>query len=67
MLFPQPTEMTLDEPLERVELACAACGAGSQFRYRLADYRGWLRVVKCRACLTISSSERIPAPAQATS
>jgi len=56
--------MTLDEPVEQVDGTCAACGAADLRRYRLADYRGWLRVVKCRSCLTTAERERIPAPPQ---
>ncbi|BBG04795.1 MULTISPECIES: hypothetical protein [Pseudonocardia] len=67
MLYPQPTEMTLDEPVEHVDRPCAACGAAELYRYRLADYRGWLRVVKCRSCLITAERERIPAPPQGTS
>lgn len=67
MLFPQPQELTIDEPLERVETDCSACGADTMFRYRLADYRGWLRVVKCRTCLTTMESEKIIAPPQGES
>lgn len=67
MLFPQPQELTVDEPMEPVDGKCAECTAETLFRYRLADYRGWLRVVKCRSCLNVVSSEQIVAPPQATS
>lgn len=66
MLFPQPQETTIDEPVERLDRPCAACGEPELHRYRLADYRGWLVVEKCRACLITATSERVPAPAQAT-
>lgn len=63
MLFPQPEQMTISEPLEEVDDPCERCGASPRYRYRVADYRGWLRVTKCRTCLEISSSERIGSPA----
>jgi hypothetical protein len=64
MLFPQPTELTVDEPMEAIDGACTTCGEATVFRYRLVDYRGWLRVTKCRSCLAIMSSERIEPPVQ---
>lgn len=65
MLFPQPTELTIDEVLEPVDGECPKCGEDNVFRYRLVDYRGWLRVTKCRSCLHVQSSERIEPPVQA--
>ncbi|MEV1295951.1 hypothetical protein [Pseudonocardia sp. NPDC049635] len=67
MLFPQPTEMTIAEPVDPVGGTCGECGAATLARYRLVDYRGWLRVVKCRSCLAVASSERVVAPPQGTS
>jgi hypothetical protein len=64
MLFPQPTELTIDEPLEAVDAECPKCGDGPVFKYRLVDYRGWLRVTKCRACLNVLDRVRVEAPAQ---
>jgi len=64
MLFPQPTEMFIDEPLEAVDGECPRCGEATVFRYTLVDYRGWLRVTKCRSCLDVQDSERIRPPAQ---
>jgi hypothetical protein len=65
MLFQQPTEMTVDEPLERVDIECPSCGEATVFRYRLVDYRGWLRVSKCRSCLHVVDRERVEPPVQA--
>jgi hypothetical protein len=65
MLFPQPTELIIDEPLEEVDGECTKCGEATVFRYTLVDYRGWLRVTKCRSCLNVLDSERIQSPAQA--
>jgi hypothetical protein len=65
MLFPQPTEKTIDEPVEPVADACTACGEATVYRYTLVDYRGWLAVTKCRSCLHVLESERIKPPAQA--
>jgi hypothetical protein len=65
MLFPQPDDLTIDEPLEPVDEACPACGASTVFRYRVVDYRGWRRVSKCRSCLHVSASEKIQPPVQA--
>jgi hypothetical protein len=65
MLFPQPTEKIIDEPLEPVADACTACGEPTVCRYTLVDYRGWLAVTKCRSCLHVLESERIQPPAQA--
>jgi len=65
MLFPQPTDITVDEPLEPVDAECPQCGASTVFKYRLVDYRGWLRVTKCRSCLNVLDSERTKPPAQA--
>jgi hypothetical protein len=65
MLFPQPDEPTVEEPLEPTDDACAACGEATVFRYRVVDYRGWRRVTKCRSCLHVMSSERIDPPVQA--
>lgn len=67
MLFPQPTELTVDEPMEPIDGECAKCGEATVFGYTLVDYRGWLRVTKCRTCLTVTSSERIQPPAQSGS
>jgi hypothetical protein len=65
LLFPQPTEPIIDEPMEAVDGECAKCGEATVFRYTLVDYRGWLRVTKCRSCLCVQDSERIQPPAQA--
>jgi len=65
MLFQQPAEPTIDEPMEAVEGACTTCGEPNIFKYRLVDYRGWLRVAKCRTCLNVVASERIDPPVQA--
>ncbi|MBN9623148.1 MAG: hypothetical protein J0H06_09365 [Actinobacteria bacterium] len=65
MLFPQPSELTIDEPMEPVEGECGKCGEATVFGYTLVDYRGWLRVTKCRSCLNVRGSERIQPPAQA--
>jgi predicted RNA-binding Zn-ribbon protein involved in translation (DUF1610 family) len=67
MLFPQPTEKTVDEPMEAVDAPCPRCGEAAVHRYRAVDYRGWLRVTKCRACLHLLESEKIKPPAQDTS
>ena len=64
MLFGQPTDLTVDEPLEPVDADCPECGEAAVFRYRLVDYRGWLRVTKCRACLNVLDSTRTDPPAQ---
>lgn len=64
MLFPQPTQLTVDEPLEPVDGPCPACDQSAVFEYRLVDYRGWLRVSKCRACLHVVDRRRIAPPAQ---
>ena len=63
-IFPQPTELTVDEPLEPVDGPCPRCDKAEVFKYRLVDYRGWLRVVKCRACLNVLERHRIAPPAQ---
>lgn len=65
MLFGQPDTPTVDEPLAPVAEACACGAEGAVYQYRVVDYRGWLRVTKCRACLRVSSSERIEPPVQA--
>jgi hypothetical protein len=65
MLFPQPTEKTIDEPVEPFDDACPTCGEATVCRYTLVDYRGWLAVTKCRSCLNVLESERIQPPAQA--
>jgi hypothetical protein len=65
MLFPQPDQLIIDEPMEPVDGACAKCGEETVFSYTLVDYRGWLRVSKCRSCLHVVDSERIQPPAQA--
>ena len=65
MLFPQPSELIIDEPMEAVEGDCPKCGEATVYRYTLVDYRGWLRVSKCRSCLHVIDSERIQPPAQA--
>jgi hypothetical protein len=64
-LFPQPDAATVDEPMTPVDEACAACGEAAVFQYRVVDYRGWLRVTKCRSCLHVAGSERIDPPVQA--
>lgn len=65
MLFGQPDTPTVDEPLTAVDEPCSCGAQGSVFQYRVVDYRGWLRVTKCRACLHLLSSERIEPPVQA--
>lgn len=65
MLFPQPDEATVEEPLEAIDGDCPECGEAKVYSYRVVDYRGWLRVTKCRYCLAVTSSERIDPPAQA--
>ncbi|SFB13207.1 hypothetical protein SAMN05216266_105114 [Amycolatopsis marina] len=67
MEYPQPQELTIDEPLEPVAKPCSQCGDDAVYRYRLVNYRGWLRVVKCRSCLHVESSELIIAPPQGVS
>lgn len=64
MLFAQPTDATVDEPLKALEEPCSKCGEVAVFAYRLVDYRGWLRVTKCRACLNLVDSRRIDPPSQ---
>jgi len=64
MLFPQPTEKIIDEPIEPVDGECEACGQTTVCRYTLVDYRGWLAVTKCRSCLHVVTSERIKPAAQ---
>jgi predicted RNA-binding Zn-ribbon protein involved in translation (DUF1610 family) len=64
MLFPQPTEKTIDEPVEAVDEPCPECGEAAVGRYTLVDFRGWMRVTKCRACLHVIDGERITPPAQ---
>ncbi len=64
MLFPQPTDMTVDELLKPVDAKCPKCNEAAVFEYRLVDYRGWLGVTKCRACLNVLDSRRIEPPAQ---
>ncbi|MTD55557.1 hypothetical protein [Amycolatopsis pithecellobii] len=64
-MFPKPTEPTVDEPLTPAGTGCPACGAATVFTYRLVDYRGWLRVTKCRTCLHVVDRHRITPPAQA--
>ena len=61
-IYPQPTELFISEAIERVDDDCVRCGARPLERYRVVDYRGWLRVVKCRACLHTAESERIESP-----
>ena len=67
MLFPQPTELTVEEPMTPIDGECAKCGEATASSYTLVDFRGWLRVTKCRSCLNVASSERIQAPAQSGS
>lgn len=62
MLFPQPKELNITERRESVDGPCGRCGTSFLQRYRTVDYRGWLRVVKCGACLAVASSERILPP-----
>jgi hypothetical protein len=64
MLFPQPTEPFVDEVIEAVDGECPECGEATVCNYRLVDYRGWMRVTKCRSCLHVISHERTAAPAQ---
>ncbi|GAA4871904.1 hypothetical protein ACFQ34_31345 [Pseudonocardia benzenivorans] len=63
-MFPQPTEPTVAEPLEAVDSDCPTCGAAAVFAYRVVDYRGWLRVTKCRSCLHVLDSRRIRPPSR---
>lgn len=67
MEFPQPQELHIDEPMEPVGEPCSQCGSDAVYRYRLVDYRGWLRVVKCRTCLHVESRESITPPPQGMS
>lgn len=64
LLFPQPTEKTVDEPVEPIDGECALCGEAAVCRYTLVDHRGWLRVTKCRSCLHVVERQRIQPPAQ---
>ncbi|MEU3270925.1 hypothetical protein ABZ639_08755 [Saccharomonospora sp. NPDC006951] len=66
MEFPQPTELTIDEPVNPVDQSCPRCSADTMYRYRLVDYRGWLEVVKCRSCLHVEDRRPIVAPPQGT-
>lgn len=61
-LFPQPTDLLIDEPVEETGAACDRCDDGRLLRYRIVDYRGWKAVTKCRACLWTASSEAITPP-----
>ncbi|MFA5710091.1 hypothetical protein [Mycolicibacterium sp.] len=61
-IYPQPAELFISEVIEPVDQACERCDARSLARYRVVDYRGWLRVVKCRSCLHTVGSERIVSP-----
>ncbi|CAJ1505008.1 hypothetical protein [[Mycobacterium] burgundiense] len=61
-IFPQPTELFISEAIEDVDEACERCGVRPLSRYRVVDYRGWLRVVKCRSCLHTADSQRIESP-----
>ncbi|MGV0642374.1 hypothetical protein ABQE44_03120 [Mycolicibacterium sp. XJ2546] len=61
-IFPQPTELFISEPTEEVDDGCERCGVQALARYRVVDYRGWLRVVKCRSCLHTADEERIESP-----
>ncbi len=61
-IFPQPTELFIDEVIEPVDQICERCATRSLARYRVVDYRGWLRVVKCRSCLHTVEAERIVSP-----
>ncbi len=65
MLFPQPTDRHVEEPVEAVPGLCLECGEPTVGRYTLVDFRGWLRVTKCRSCLHVVESTRIRPPAQA--
>ncbi|UXA16563.1 hypothetical protein [Mycobacterium sp. SMC-4] len=62
MIFPQPTELFISEVTEDVEISCERCGAARLARYRVVDYRGWLRVLKCRSCLYTVEAQRITSP-----
>lgn len=62
MIFPQPTEMFITEERELVDGTCERCGDRTLYRYRVVDYRGWLRVVKCRECLWTAKADRIVSP-----
>ncbi|MGV0714945.1 hypothetical protein ABQE93_06020 [Mycolicibacterium sp. XJ662] len=61
-IFPQPTELFISEATEEVDDGCERCGARPLARYRVVDYRGWLRVVKCRTCLHTADAQRIESP-----
>ena len=61
-IFPQPTELIINEVIEEVDMVCVRCERRPLSRYRVVDYRGWLRVVKCRECLHVAESERIASP-----
>jgi hypothetical protein len=62
MLFPQPEELFVEEPVEEVAGPCDRCGGATLHQYRVVDYRGWLRVTKCRACLHVATREPIVSP-----
>lgn len=61
-IFPQPSELFINETIEEVDEACARCDARPLSRYRVVDYRGWVRVVKCRSCLYTAEAQRIDSP-----
>ncbi len=62
IIFPQPAEMFITEAREPVSGSCERCGAESLYGYRVVDYRGWLRAVKCQSCLWTARAERIVSP-----
>lgn len=62
MIFPQPTELTIHETRHPVPGRCERCGEEALQRYKLVDYRGWLRVVKCHVCLAVAQREPIESP-----
>ncbi|KKW63318.1 hypothetical protein ABQF17_10340 [Mycolicibacterium elephantis] len=61
-IFPQPTELFISEAIAPVDGTCERCADRALARYRVVDYRGWLRVVKCRSCLHTVEAQRIESP-----
>lgn len=61
-IFPQPSELYINETIEEIDGTCDRCDARSMSRYRVVDYRGWVRVVKCRSCLHTADAQRIESP-----
>jgi len=64
VLFPQPTDPVVTEPIEAISGLCLECGEPTVGRYRVVDYRGWMRVTKCRSCLHVFEAVRITPPVQ---